>query len=67
MVWSTNDMRRFAVRAYSGTPAQALRAAVDCGKDYGTSFQEIYQEDITNSSSDMQAVIAHAHTVLTSL
>ncbi len=66
MVWSTNDMRRFAVRGYSGTPAQALRAAVDCGKDYGTSFQEIYQEDITNSSSDMQAVIAHAHTVLTS-
>ena len=66
MLWSTNDMRRFAVRGYSGTPAQALRAAVDCGKDYGTSFQEIYQEDITNSSSDMQAVIAHAHTVLTS-
>jgi Beta-galactosidase len=66
MVWSTNDMRRFAVRGYSGTPAQALRAAVDCGKDYGTSFQEIYQADITNSSSDMQAVIAHAHTVLTS-
>jgi len=59
-------MSRFAVPGYSGTPAQALRAAVDCGKDYGTYFQEIYQEDITNSSSDMQAVIAHAHTVLTS-
>ena len=65
MVWTTNDMARFAVSGYTGTQAQALTAAVDCGKNYGTSYQEIYQGDITNTSADMKSAIAHAHTVLT--
>jgi len=46
----------------AGDFSTILTAAVDIGKAYGSQFIEIYQTDCVN----LPAVIAHAHSVLTS-
>ena len=45
-----------------GGPVQVLTDAVNVGSDYGTFYQEIYQDDITNQQ--LAGVIAYAHGLL---
>jgi len=53
----------FKVAGYSGTDAQALTEAVNCGHDYGTESQEIYPADVGDTT--LADVIAYAHSILT--
>ncbi len=52
----------FKEPGYTGTDADALKAAVNVGHDYGTRYQEIYPIDVGNPA--LAGVIEYAHNLL---